>query len=480
MVHDLSQLALKGKIDAIDLNVLQEGMAVDVEVPAFPGFGFDGTIRSIGLIGSPSGSSTSFPIEVEMKSEDDRLRLGIACNVEATRSFRNVLTVPMEAVQRDGDRTYVLVQRGENTIEQDVVLGLDNGTDVVVLSGLKTGDVVELTGGGRVAPCVADHPDRNHPDRRPRRQGPRRTAVEAQDAAVAWMIEHQNPDGSWGTIDASRPYQIYLDTQSSHQAFGGATSALGVMSLVEPSRTDPAAEASLQRGVEHLVTMPEVGKASGNTFYDIWTHTYMISALCRVVADPRFAESRERIVAVIEREIDILRDRQGLDGGWGYYDFDYILENPSGDQSTSFNTAAVLLALEEARARGFEVDPRMVEDGIKAVERMRLPNGAYAYGTYAQYRPQAPFNMIKGSLGRSQPCNLSLHELERNITLEQMQAGVERCVATTASRSAGVGRSRTSLLLVEGYYYFFGHYAGMVIEELEEPSRGDWPSGCRT
>ncbi|MEE2718363.1 MAG: prenyltransferase/squalene oxidase repeat-containing protein [Planctomycetota bacterium] len=307
-------------------------------------------------------------------------------------------------------------------------------------------------------------------------QGPRRTAVEAQDAAVAWMIEHQNPDGSWGTIDASRPYQIYLDTQSSHQAFGGATSALGVMSLVEPSRTDPAAEASLQRGVEHLVTMPEVGKASGNTFYDIWTHTYMISALCRVVDDPRFAESRERIVAVIEREIDILRDRQGLDGGWGYYDFDYILENPSGDQSTSFNTAAVLLALEEARARGFEVDPRMVEDGIKAVERMRLPNGAYAYGTYAQYRPQAPFNMIKGSLGRSQPCNLSLHELERNITLEQMQAGVEALRRDHHYIEIGRGRKipHEAYYSTSGYYYFFGHYyAGMVIEELEEPSRGE-------
>ena len=307
-------------------------------------------------------------------------------------------------------------------------------------------------------------------------QGPRRTAVEAQDAAVAWMIEHQNPDGSWGTIDASRPYQIYLDTQSSHQAFGGATSALGVMSLVEPSRTDPAAEASLQRGVEHLVTMPEVGKASGNTFYDIWTHTYMISALCRVVDDPRFAGSRDRIVAVIEREIDILRDRQGLDGGWGYYDFEYILENPSGDQSTSFNTAAVLLALEEARARGFEVDPQMVEDGIKAVERMRLPNGAYAYGTYAQYRPQAPYNMLKGSLGRSQPCNLSLHELERNITLEQMQAGVEALRRDHHYIEIGRGRKipHEAYYSTSGYYYFFGHYyAGMVIEELEEPSRGE-------
>ena len=58
---------------------------------------------------------------------------------------------------------------------------------------------------------------------------PVRTPVEAQQAAVQWMVEHQGKDGSWGTIDAARPYQIYLDTQASHDAFGGATSALGVM-----------------------------------------------------------------------------------------------------------------------------------------------------------------------------------------------------------------------------------------------------------
>ncbi len=143
-VHDLSRMALKGKIDAVDLNVVREGMNVDVQVSAFPGFEFGGTIRSIGLIGSPSGSSTSFPIEIAMDSEDERLRLGIACNVEATRTFPNVLTVPMDAVQRDGDRTYVLVRRGENTIEQDIVLGLGNDADVIVLSGLKNGDVIVI------------------------------------------------------------------------------------------------------------------------------------------------------------------------------------------------------------------------------------------------------------------------------------------------------------------------------------------------
>ncbi len=303
---------------------------------------------------------------------------------------------------------------------------------------------------------------------------PRRTPTEAHDAAVAWMIEHQNPDGSWGTIDASRPYQIYLDTQASHEAFGGATSALGVMSLVAPSHTDPAAAASLRRGVEHLLTMPEVGKASGNTFYDIWTHTYLLSALCRVVDDPRYADDRDRIAAVIERELGILRQRQGLDGGWGYYDFEYILENPSGDQSTSFNTAAVLLVLEEARAKGFEIDQRMVDDGIKAVERMRLPSGAYVYGTYAQYRPQAPYNMVKGSLGRSQPCNLALHELDRDISLEQLQTGVEDLRRDHHYIEIGRGRKipHEAYYSTSGYYYFFGHYyAGMVVEELDEPAR---------
>lgn len=303
---------------------------------------------------------------------------------------------------------------------------------------------------------------------------PRRTAMEAHDAAVAWMIEHQNPDGSWGTIDASRPYQIYLDTQSSHAAFGGATSALGVMSLIEPSRKDPAAEASLRRGIEHLLTMPPVGKASAKTFYDIWTHTYLLSAMCRLIDDPRFAEHRDQIGSVLARELDILHNRQSLDGGWGYYDFEYILPNPSGDQSTSFNTASVLLALEEARARGFDVDQDMVDDGIQAVERMRLPSGAYVYGTYAQYRPQAPYNMVKGSLGRSQPCNLSLHELGRDISLEQMQSGVEELRRNHHYIEIGRGRKRPheAYYSTSGYYYFYGHYyAGLVIEELEGSAR---------
>ena len=303
---------------------------------------------------------------------------------------------------------------------------------------------------------------------------PVRTPMEAQQAAVQWMVEHQNPDGSWGTIDAARPYQIYLDTQASHDAFGGATSALGVMSLIEAKSEDPAVEAALRRGVEHLLTSPPIGKATGNTFYDIWAHTYILSAMCRLVDDDRFADDRERIATVLRRELDILRQRQGADGGWGYYDFQYVLPNPSGNESTSFNTASVLLVVDEARDRGFEIDMDMVNDGINCVERMRLPSGAYVYGTYAQYRPQAPYNMVKGSLGRSQPCNLALHAWDRDISLSQMRTGVESLRDDHHYIEIGRGRKRPheAYYSTSGYYYFYGHYyAGRVIEQLDEPDR---------
>lgn len=303
---------------------------------------------------------------------------------------------------------------------------------------------------------------------------PSRTPEAAYDQAVQWMVTNQNPDGSWGTIDASRPYQIYLDTQASHQGFGGATSALGVMSLIEPSRTSPEAGEALERGIEYLLTMPTIGKASGKTFYDIWAHTYILSAMCRLVDDDRFEKNHDRIRGVLERELAILKKWQAIDGGWGYYDFSYILEHPSGEQSTSFNTASVLLVLDEARELGYEIDMDMVRDGIKCVERMRLPNGAYVYGTYAQYRPQAPYNMVKGSLGRSQPCNLALHEWNQEISIDQMARGVEELRDHHHYIEIGRGRKRPheAYYSTSGYYYFYGHYyAGSVIELLDEPRK---------
>src|SRR6185503_19313852 len=185
------------------------------------------------------------------------------------------------------------------------------------------------------------------------------------------------------------------------------------------------ANAALQKGLQYLLTAPPAGRATGGTFYDTWAHTYLVQALSSLYRDERFAAQREQICQVVNRELDFLAQRQAADGGWGYYDFGYTLMTPTGNMSTSFNTAAALMALHDAENAGLKVNPDLVHDGLCCLERLRLPSGAYVYGTYAQMNPAAGYNQVKGSLGRSQSCNLALWTYHRDITLGDLQTGLE-------------------------------------------------------
>jgi multidrug efflux pump subunit AcrA (membrane-fusion protein) len=76
----------------------------------------------------------------------------------------NVMTVPVEAVQRSGaNQGTVLVVNGENRIEKrNVVLGVQTANDVEVVSGLSENELVvfgeqnQYTAGESVSPKITD------------------------------------------------------------------------------------------------------------------------------------------------------------------------------------------------------------------------------------------------------------------------------------------------------------------------------------
>jgi hypothetical protein len=198
------------------------------------------------------------------------------------------------------------------------------------------------------------------------------TADDALAAGVRYILASQNEDGSWGSFDSARPYEVYLDNLSSHRAFRTATTALCLMALHEPSRADGAALAALDRALEYLLTAEPPGRASGETFYNTWAHTYSLQAMAVMARDDRFTAQRAEIKRIFERELQTMRDLQTATGGWGYYDFGHALTTPTGDQATSFNTAAALMALDEARDSGFEVPQAMIDDGLSRAGRTSM------------------------------------------------------------------------------------------------------------
>jgi hypothetical protein len=300
-----------------------------------------------------------------------------------------------------------------------------------------------------------------------RAQDPR----EAHARGVAWLVAHQNADGSFGTFESARTGEIYLGTVASFRAFGEATSALCALALQRPARADAAARASLDRAVAHLLTAAPAARAQGDTFYDTWAHCYQVEALASLAHDPALDDRDVALDAALRREVRLLCERQGAEGGWGYYDFGWSLPAPSGHESTSFLTGAALLALQAASEVGVEAPEGVVEGGLACLERLRNPDGSYIYGTYLLNHPMHLANRAKGSLGRSQPCDLALWSHGRRVTQGDLRAGVERLKEQHHFLAIGRGRPypHEAWYYTAGYYVLFGrYYAARAIATLPD------------
>jgi hypothetical protein len=278
------------------------------------------------------------------------------------------------------------------------------------------------------------------------------------DRAVRWILDNQKKKGDWGYM-TERPNDIYLGSINSLHVWGNASTALCVMGLMMQPRTEEI-DAAIERALEYLIDAPDTPRATMDTFYNVWSHAYMIQALTQAMGDSRYADKKVRLKKRAEHELRRLLDHQSLDGGWGYYDFQHRTLRPSGDISTPFTSAAALVALHAARDADLPVRDHFVQIGLDYVERMRVPNGAYFYSTGHQYSPMGDPNLPRGSLGRSQSGDNALFTWNRTITPETLQKQLDYFFKDHAFIEMGRGRQfpHEAWYATAPYYYYFGHY----------------------
>jgi RND family efflux transporter MFP subunit len=80
--------------------------------------------------------------EIDFENADGRLLPGMYAETKLVlRGKKNVLTVPLEAVSRNGSDATVLTLNAQNAIEEKrVTLGMEDGTRVEILSGVSEGE----------------------------------------------------------------------------------------------------------------------------------------------------------------------------------------------------------------------------------------------------------------------------------------------------------------------------------------------------
>ena len=182
-VVDIAFVRLVVNLVEKDLSRVRPGVTAEVEVDAYPGETFDGTVARIAPILDPATRTAE--MEIEIPNSDFRLKPGMYARVDLLVSERpDALVVPRNAVVSVDNRrgVFVVNDDGATVRFQEVTTGIENQERAEILSGVEDGMTVVTIGaaglidGARIAlagaPTGSGGPGDTGAGRRPAGQAP--------------------------------------------------------------------------------------------------------------------------------------------------------------------------------------------------------------------------------------------------------------------------------------------------------------------
>lgn len=159
---------LSVSVDELDINSVELGQKAVVTFDAIEDQEFEGEVTKIGNTASVSGGVAKYTITITIP-EDDKMKQGMNASATITTEDReDVLTLPMNALQEKGDRTFVYTEKDDDGNlfgETEVTTGLSDGSTVEITDGLEEGTTVYyLRSESSSSGSSTDMPDMQMPD----------------------------------------------------------------------------------------------------------------------------------------------------------------------------------------------------------------------------------------------------------------------------------------------------------------------------
>ena len=143
-VQDLENLIIKLSISEDEIYNIELNQEVEISLTADTSKNYTGTITKINQIGSYASSGTTYEVDVSLTNDGSiKLGMSVSCTINI-EELTDVLAVPINSVQINGSRKYVLKVENGETKEVDIETGLSNDEYVEVKSGLTGGETIQV------------------------------------------------------------------------------------------------------------------------------------------------------------------------------------------------------------------------------------------------------------------------------------------------------------------------------------------------
>lgn len=137
-------LQVVARVDETDIARVKVGMPAEVVLDAYPNEVIPARVRAIAYESKTVNNVTTYEVEIACNRVPDFMRSGMTANVAFIVEEKNVeLALPVAAIQYRNGMPFVLVKTpNAKPREQDVILGISDGSFVEITSGISAGATV--------------------------------------------------------------------------------------------------------------------------------------------------------------------------------------------------------------------------------------------------------------------------------------------------------------------------------------------------
>jgi RND family efflux transporter MFP subunit len=151
-------LQLIAMVDETDIANVRRGNRVVFTVDAYPSRDFAGTVESVAPKATIVSGVVNYEVSIAINRDAELLKPDMTANVTIRTAQHEAVILPGDAVQHDGEQSFVYLVARAGREQRTVVVGMKEGDGIEIKKGVSPGDEVLVTTADSATPDARKNP----------------------------------------------------------------------------------------------------------------------------------------------------------------------------------------------------------------------------------------------------------------------------------------------------------------------------------